>query len=90
MSHSVGDHVRMVVPDNPYVHGKLATIQSHTEYGANVSWNGGSGKFRLFFHEMQAVVTTGSVCMKCGGSNMVRAGTCMLCRDCGDTSGGCG
>ena len=32
---------------------------------------------------------TGDICATCGGANLVRAGTCLLCRDCGDTSGGC-
>lgn len=31
----------------------------------------------------------GEFCRTCGGVNMVRAGTCMVCRDCGDSSGGC-
>lgn len=34
-------------------------------------------------------VATGDSCASCGSFNMVRAGTCLLCRDCGDTSGGC-
>lgn len=32
---------------------------------------------------------TGDICDQCGSPNMVRAGTCMLCHDCGSTSGGC-
>jgi hypothetical protein len=32
---------------------------------------------------------TGDICDHCGSPNMVRAGTCMLCHDCGSTSGGC-
>lgn len=32
---------------------------------------------------------SGEFCQSCGSPNMVRAGTCMLCRDCGDSSGGC-
>ena len=32
---------------------------------------------------------TGDLCSTCGGPNMTRAGTCMVCRDCGSTSGGC-
>lgn len=33
---------------------------------------------------------TGDVCVTCGGARMVRTGTCLQCKDCGDTSGGCG
>jgi hypothetical protein len=32
---------------------------------------------------------TGDICSTCGGTNMRRAGTCLLCSDCGSTSGGC-
>jgi len=32
---------------------------------------------------------TGDVCRSCGGVQLVRAGTCLLCLNCGDTSGGC-
>jgi len=31
----------------------------------------------------------GEFCASCGSPNMVRAGTCLLCHDCGSTSGGC-
>lgn len=30
---------------------------------------------------------TGEMCPKCGGLNMQRAGTCLCCQDCGETSG---
>ena len=33
---------------------------------------------------------TGDCCAACGSANMARAGTCLRCNDCGDTSGGCG
>lgn len=36
------------------------------------------------------VVITGDCCGQCGSTNLTRAGRCLLCRDCGDTSGGCG
>lgn len=32
---------------------------------------------------------SGSMCGTCGGSRMVRSGTCEVCVDCGSTSGGC-
>lgn len=32
---------------------------------------------------------TGIACAKCGSFNTVQAGTCLVCNDCGDTSGGC-
>lgn len=33
---------------------------------------------------------TGDLCCVCGSANMTRDGTCMLCLDCGDKTGGCG
>lgn len=87
---AIGQQVRMIVPDNPYVHNHVATIKEMTDYGALVNWNGGSGEFRLLYSEMSIAKPTGNVCMRCGSSNQVRAGTCLLCLDCGDTSGGCG
>lgn len=88
----LNDHVRMIVPDNQRVYNKIGIVKCLTDYGAIVSWSGGSGEFRLFNHEMQKVsqLYSGNICNKCGSINVVRAGTCLLCRDCGDTSGGCG
>ena len=31
----------------------------------------------------------GELCGNCGGFNTLRRGACILCSDCGDTSGGC-
>lgn len=86
----VGVMIRMILPDNPRVNNHVGVIKEMTSYGAKVNWNGGSGEFRLLFNEMQFAKPTGNVCMKCGSGNQVRAGTCLLCLDCGDTSGGCG
>ena len=36
-----------------------------------------------------AVKPSGEFCHDCGGTRTVRAGTCLLCLDCGSTSGGC-
>ena len=30
---------------------------------------------------------TGDICMQCGGSQMVRNGTCLKCNECGETTG---
>lgn len=32
---------------------------------------------------------TGNICTGCGGTNMVRTGTCETCQNCFGTSGGC-
>lgn len=87
---TIGTMVRMILPENPLVNNHVGTIKELTNYGAIVSWNGGSGQFRLLTSEMQPSKPTGNVCARCGSTNQVRAGTCLLCLDCGDTSGGCG
>lgn len=33
---------------------------------------------------------SGDCCDDCGSFDMIRAGTCLLCRNCGSTNGGCG
>jgi hypothetical protein len=33
---------------------------------------------------------SGDFCQDCHSPRMIRAGTCLLCLDCGSTSGGCG
>lgn len=85
----VGMMVRMVVHGNVLVNNHIGEIKQLTPYGAIVSWHGGSGEFRLMHNEMQIAQATGNVCQRCGSSNQVRAGMCLLCLDCGDTSGGC-
>ncbi len=30
---------------------------------------------------------TGNICDQCGGTHMIRSGTCELCQDCGTTTG---
>lgn len=32
---------------------------------------------------------SGDICADCGGTTMVRTGTCLTCQDCGSSSGGC-
>lgn len=87
----IGDIVRMnPLDEHNRAKGKIGTVMQVMDWGAHVSWHGGSSRMRLLFQEMIPTVSTGNVCAQCGGSNLVRAGTCILCRDCGDTSGGCG
>lgn len=37
--------------------------------------------------DMRSLGFTGSFCPDCGGSHMVRSGTCEKCQDCGATTG---
>jgi len=36
-----------------------------------------------------AIKVSGDICLDCGSANVTRAGTCLLCQDCGSTNGGC-
>lgn len=40
--------------------------------------------------EARAKGYTGDFCDLCGSTHVIRAGTCLRCDDCGDSSGGCG
>ena len=82
------------MPENHRLHEKPAVVEVVTPWGAHVSCDAAaSGRFRALFGEMvpepQKLTPSGDICTRCGGSNMARAGKCMLCLDCGDQSGGC-
>jgi hypothetical protein len=88
---TVGDHVQLITPENERLHGAVAEVSELTSWGAIVLCDrAATGHFRAAFSEMAPVVVpSGDVCSRCGSPNMTRAGSCLLCRDCGDTSGGC-
>lgn len=85
-----GDRVRLRVPENPRLDGAFAEVEAPTDYGARVlTAAAATGRFRALHEEMVPLSATGEVCSCCGGVNLVRAGACNVCLDCG-TSGGCG
>jgi hypothetical protein len=86
-----GLRVRLSMPDNPRVHNAIGVVAEVTAYGGRVRTQAAaSGEIRAFPSEMvPASLATGDVCDRCGGSNMTRSGTCLLCLDCGSTLGGC-
>jgi hypothetical protein len=99
-----GSKVRLVVPENPRLHGAAGVVEAVTGYGAVVRTPAaGSGRFRALSEEMAPdggngggypdrlllPAPTGEVCGRCGGGNMIRTGACTTCGDCGE-SGGCG
>jgi hypothetical protein len=79
--------------------GAAAVVESIEPWGAHVRCvAAGSGRYRALFAELVPAAPepprprpspTGEVCDRCGGANMIRAGACMVCADCG-TSSGCG
>jgi hypothetical protein len=93
MALRIGDRVRLAC-DNPRLHGKPAVVESLTAYGAVVlTAAAGSGRWRALSSEMMpegpVLPPSGDLCDRCGSPNMTRAGSCLLCRDCGNMSGGC-
>jgi hypothetical protein len=53
-----------------------------------------TGEYRAHAHEIELTHAreqgyTGDLCDKCGGCRMLRAGPCLKCDDCGETTG-CG
>lgn len=97
-----GDTVTLCVPENPRLHGTIATVERAEPWGAHVEAPAAAtGKFRALWSEMIDPVVvagkfvvqggqagyTGDLCDNCGGCRMRRSGTCQLCEDCGETSG---
>jgi hypothetical protein len=99
MTLAPGTRVRLVTPDNPRLHGAAGEVAEVTPYGAVVrTAAAATGRFRALAAELvpdgangcgPVVVPCGEVCSRCGSPNMTRAGSCLVCRECGDTSGGC-
>lgn len=90
-------------PESP-LWGAGGSVVSVTDWGAYVSYRGvlRSGIIRVGWDEFKPVglngvaqtkgpsSPTGDCCITCGSVNMTRDGTCLLCLDCGDKTGGCG
>lgn len=89
MKLKVGDRVKLHVPDNPRLHRQVGTILSLEEWGAYVSTRAShSGQYRASYEEMHLVVEmSGEVCVLCGSPELRRSGTCLVCVNCGTTSG---
>ena len=87
-----GTKVRLTTPDNRRLDGAAAVVETVTDWGAHVrTAAAATGRFRALFAEMAAAPAgsgyTGDVCDTCGSVRMRRNGACLLCEDCGSTSG---
>lgn len=95
-----GDTVTLNTPDNPRLHNAAATVAEVTEWGAHVLTDAAAtGRFRAAWGEMVLPAVgglqpsardqgfTGDICTRCQGCRMRRNGACLLCADCGETSG---
>jgi hypothetical protein len=90
-----GDRVRLHCPQNVRLHGAAAVVREVTSYGARVATAAAAtGEFRALASEMVPAGVpaweqgySGDVCDVCGGCKMRRNGACLLCDDCGSTTG---
>ncbi len=92
-----GTKVILNVPENPRLHHKQAIIKEVTDWGAHVYTHvAATGNFRALHEEMiiqgsepssRDAGYTGDICGQCQGVKMRRNGSCLLCEDCGSTSG---
>ena len=98
-----GDRVLLVNTDIPRLEGQEAEVVEVTAWGAHVATSAAAtGRFRAHHSEMMAVrqvyraahlgppkMLGGAfgTCDVCGGSRMTRNGNCLLCQECGSTSG---
>ena len=96
---AVGSKVRLHTPDNPRLHGAVGRVVAVTSWGAHVKVRAAaSGRYRALNEEMvlddepftgsgNGSGYTGDVCSTCNSLRMRRNGTCLVCDDCGATSG---
>lgn len=99
----IGDAVMINTPENPRLHGTEAEVLELADWGAYLRAPAAStGQFRAAWSEMvianpiprvtvppQESGFTGDICRKCGSVQMIRAGACLTCVSCGESSG-CG
>lgn len=100
MSLRPGSKIHLVVPENPRLHNAQAVVKKLTDWGAYVNCPAAAtGEYRALYSEMEEggknghsrtmPCYTGDVCSNCGTLRMRRNGTCLVCDDCGTTTG-CG
>jgi hypothetical protein len=95
-----GTPVVLVTPGNARLDGAHGVVLQVHPWGCYVATGrAATGTYRAAWCEMLPVPgsngharpsdPTGEVCGTCGGINLRRAGSCLLCSDCGSTTG-CG
>ena len=96
-----GDAVRLTGTGIPRLEGQRAEVLEVTEWGAHVETPAAAtGRFRAHRTEMvpfdpppeparaaREQGFTGDECPKCQSLKMRRNGACLLCAECGETSG---
>jgi hypothetical protein len=98
-----GDRVKLNVPDEPSVHGLLATVEQVTDWGVHLLIHrppreydkpNHVPRFRALFSEVvlvgspsaRALGYSGDPCPKCGAMKLLRAGACLVCSECGEST----
>ena len=91
-TYATGDRVRLDCPENERLHGASAVVAAVAPWGCHVRTTAAAtGRYRASWDELRPDQgASGDICGDCGSANMTRAGSCLLCKDCGSTSGGCG
>lgn len=97
-----GDAVQLLGTGNARLEGQLAEVLEVTDWGGHVQCAAAAtGRYRAHWSEMvpydpppkpaakaaKEQGFTGDVCGRCGSFKMRRNGACLLCADCGETSG---
>lgn len=91
---SPGVQVRLRVSGNTRLDGALAVVEVVESWGCHVRTRAAAtGQFRAAWDEMEPLSSardsgfTGDCCSTCGSMTCVRNGSCLLCTNCGATSG---
>lgn len=99
--HKPGTQVKIAIPDNPYANGQVAEVITDTPYGYILRTKFGTGEFRVIegeieelkperngvYHSARAYGYDENPCPRCGAFKLKRAGACLCCDECGETTG---
>ncbi len=84
-----GQRITLVNTGNDHIpDGTPAVVERVESWGAHVKTAAtATSRYRAGWAEIADAPASGHVCDNCGGSNVIRSGSCLLCQDCGQTSG---
>jgi hypothetical protein len=86
-----GVRIQLRVPENPRLDGAYAVVETVAAWGCHVlTAAAATGRFRALFSEMTPDAPgspSGDFCDRCGSARVRRCGTCLVCENCGTTSG---
>jgi hypothetical protein len=97
----VGQRVRIEAPADPHVHGCEGVVEKIEEWGVHLAVVRAvrptdqphhKPRWRAFYSEvvpLSVPQVADEPCRICGCQRFVRAGKCLVCCECGESSGGC-